>query len=99
MLAGIVGIDPDQWAPARTGLSLRRPLLMYSSNSARYLLIAVLIGQAAPSARPQMVVPGIVPMDAEISSSKSISLNLPCPARIRSRILVDHAVPSRQGVH
>ena len=50
---------------------------MYSSNSPRNLRIAFLIGQAAPSARPQIVVPGMMPIVSPISSSRSRSLQPP----------------------
>ena len=36
---------------------------MYSSNSPRNFVIAFFTGQAAPSARPQIVVPGMMPIE------------------------------------
>ena len=60
---------------------------MYSSNSGLNLRIAFLIGQAAPSANPQMVVPGMMPMLSPISRSKSRSNSLPLPAVMQE---VDH---------
>ena len=40
---------------------------MYSSNSARNLRMIVFTGQPAPSARPQIVVPGMMPMRSATS--------------------------------
>ena len=65
--------------------------LMYSSNSPRNLRIAFLIGQAAPSARPQIVVPGMMPIVSPISSSRSRSFSRPLPALMRSSIVSDQA--------
>jgi hypothetical protein len=42
---------------------------MYSSNSGLNLLMAVFIGQAAPSASPQIVEPGFVPIEDDISNN------------------------------
>ena len=39
---------------------------MYDSNSSRNLRMAFLIGQAAPSANPQIVVPGMMPIESPI---------------------------------
>ncbi len=61
--------------------------------------MAFLIGQAAPSARPQIVVPGMMPIVSPISSSRSRSFSRPLPALMRSSICSAQAVPSRQGVH
>ena len=44
-------------------------------------------GQAAPSARPQMVVPGVRPMFSAIWSSTSRSSSRPPPALIRAKAL------------
>ena len=45
--------------------------------------MAFLIGQAAPSARPQIVVPGMMPIVSPISSSRSRSFSRPLPALMR----------------
>ena len=45
------------------------------------------------------VVPGVMPIPLAMSFNVSRSLSSPLPLRIRSRILVDQAVPSRHGVH
>ena len=57
------------------------------------------MGQAAPSARPQIVVPGMMPIESPISKSSSKSCNRPRPALIRWSISRAQRVPSRQGVH
>ncbi len=53
---------------------------MYFSNSPRNLRMAFFRGQAAPSAKPQIVVPGMMPIVSPISSnrSRSIKTTLPC---------------------
>ena len=58
-----------------------------------------IIGQAAPSAKPQIVVPGMMPIEPEISKINSKSARRPLPCLIRSSKRKLHAVPSRQGVH
>ena len=73
--------------------------LMYSSSSGRNLASTFLIGQAAPSARPQMVVPGVRPMLSAIWPRTSRSSSRPPPALIRLKVLYIQVVPSRQGVH
>ena len=45
------------------------------------------------------IIPGIMPIVLPISARRSRSLRRPLPARMRSSIRSDHAVPSRQGVH
>ena len=54
-----------------------RPLVMNSSKSGRNLAMAFLTGQAAPSERPQMVVPGMIPIEPATSCSRSRSRNDP----------------------
>ena len=73
--------------------------LMSSSNSPRNLAIAFLIGHAAPSARPQIVVPGMIPIELAMSSSSSRSFSRPLPALMRCTIRSAQLVPSRHGVH
>src|SRR5215813_11950803 len=51
--------------------------------------MAFLIGHAAPSARPQIVVPGMMPIVSPISSSRSRSFSRPLPALIRSSMRTD----------
>jgi hypothetical protein len=72
---------------------------MYSSNSGLNFITAFFTGHAAPSDNPQIVVPGMIPIEFATSSSKSMSSNFPRPERIRSNIFVIQAVPSRHGVH
>ena len=47
----------------------------------------ILTGQAAPSARPQIVVPGMIPMVLAIWSMMSRSSTRPPPALIRCMIM------------
>ena len=54
-------------------------VLMCSSSSPRNLAMAFLIGQAAPSARPQIVVPGMMPMLLARLSMRSRSSSRPPP--------------------
>ena len=61
--------------------------------------MAFLIGQAAPSARPQIVVPGMMPRLLARLSMRSRSSSRPPPDRIRWIIVFSQPVPSRQGVH
>src|SRR5262249_24203378 len=88
-----------QWAATRgKGLALR-PLRMYCSNSGLNLRMAFLTGQPAPSDRPQIVVPGMMPMRWPTSSRMSRSSRRPWPCRSRSMIFSIQPVPSRHGVH
>ena len=59
--------------------------------------MAFLMGQAAPSARPQIVVPGMMPIESPISSSRSRSFSRPRPALIRSSICKAQCVPFAAG--
>src|SRR5436309_1469316 len=72
---------------------------MTSSNSRRNLRTSVFTGHPAPSASPQMVVPGMIPIRSATSTSTSRSSRRPCPRRSRSVILSIQPVPSRHGVH
>src|SRR5207244_12418652 len=87
------GSDPLVAHATMTGF--RRPA-MSSSNSFLNFLIPDTTGAAHESDSTQIVFPV---MFSERSSSRSRSASLPCPERIRSRILVVHAVPSRHWVH
>src|SRR5690606_23320419 len=53
-----------------------------ASNSDRNLFMIVRQAQLFPSARPQIVVPGIEPMLVAISSARSRSFVRPCPSSI-----------------
>src|SRR5262249_8213988 len=89
-----------QWcATASATVCFFWPLRIYCSNSGRNFLTAFLTGQPAPSDRPQMVVPGMMPIRWPTSARISRSSRRPCPARIRSRICNIQPVPSRHGVH
>src|SRR5262249_8888629 len=72
---------------------------MYSSISGRNFAIAFLIGHAAPSASPQIVVPGMIPMLLAFGERMRSSWIRPPPALMRFRVLYIHDVPSRHGVH
>ena len=59
----------------------------------------VRVAQAVPSARPQIVVPGMMPWDFSSSISMSRSLGRPWPSRMRSRIFRIHAAfPARRAL-
>ena len=59
----------------------------------------VRVAQAVPSAKPQMVVPGMIPCVFS-SSMQHVEVFAPAlPSRMRSRIFRIQALPSRQGVH
>ena len=73
--------------------------LTRASNSLRNLFIIVRTAQLLPSASPQIVVPGPIPIDPAISSNRSRSLLVPSPRSILQSILYVQSVPSRQGVH
>jgi protein O-mannosyl-transferase len=75
------------------------PIAYWRRIRRRYLLMNVRVAQAVPSARPQIVVPGMMPWVFSSSISISRSLARPPPSRMRSRILCIQAEPSRQGVH
>ena len=70
---------------------------MYSSSSGRNLAIAFLIGQAAPSARPQIVVPGVRPIVLAIVSMISRSSSRPPPPLIRLTVLYIQPRPLAAG--
>src|SRR6185503_5473312 len=70
-----------------------------AANSSYSLLMHVRVAHAVPSARPQIVVPGMMPIVFSSSSSISRSFARPPPSTMRSRIFRIHALPSRQGVH
>ena len=72
---------------------------MYSSNSGRNFLIAFFTGHAAPSDSPQIVVPGMIPIESRNFQQQIEIFQLPRPERMRSRIFVIQLVPSRHGVH
>ena len=72
---------------------------MYSSNSGRNLRSAFFTGQPAPSARPQIVVPGMMPMCRRLRRGCRGPPAGPGPRRMRSMIFSIQPVPSRHGVH
>src|SRR5689334_11603296 len=69
---------------------------IYASNSWRNFWIPLTIGAAQESLSTQMVLP--VMLSDRSSNSWKCSC-FPLPARMRSRILTDQAVPSRHWVH
>src|ERR1700722_9016991 len=69
---------------------------IWASNSSRNLLMPDTTGTAQESLSTQIV---LAVMLSAMSRSVSRSAWVPCPASMRSMILVVHAVPSRHCVH
>src|SRR5262249_36358314 len=73
-----------------------RPERICASNSPRNLEIYDWIGQAAASAKTQMVFPSMPPA---MASRSSRSRSRPCPSTILRMMRYTQPVPSRQGEH
>src|ERR1051325_1203407 len=91
-----MGSLEDCRTPSSPAPSSLAPLFRYSSNSDLNFLIPLTIGAAQLSLSTQIVLPVIW---SERSRRRSRSSGLPWPRRIRSRMRVVQAVPSRHWVH